>query len=112
GSADFHVRGGLVGGSVYDGPDLPTARSGTLRVAYALVTADNDTVSAGALDLPLRSDWRYGIEIIPDSLDPARQCFGCLGSRAFALAEPYRVAASDSVYIVWGGNSIKDPVVH
>ncbi|MEO8564029.1 MAG: hypothetical protein ABI601_18255 [bacterium] len=47
-----------------------------------------------------------------DSLDPTRYCFGCLGARAFPLAAEYRRSTNDSVWVVWGGNSFKNPVIY
>ena len=106
--SDFRPRGG----GMYDSPEVGTFAAGTLHISYALVTDANQTVSRGELELPLRSDWRYGIDILPDTSDPTRHCFGCMGSRSFALLPEWRAPAFDSVYVVWGGNSIRNPVVY
>jgi hypothetical protein len=109
GPTNFHDRGGV---SFYDSPDLVTATHGTLRFTYALTTSSGDTVSEGTLVLPLRSDWRWGIDVIPDSINPIQQCFGCEGSRSFALAPGFQGPRVDSIFVLWGGNSIKNPVVY
>jgi hypothetical protein len=57
-------------------------------------------------------DWGYAFTIRVDSLDPTRYCFGCLGAHAFPLAAQYRRTVRDSVWVVWGGNSFKNPVVY
>lgn len=96
----------------YHSPELPTLTKGTLRFAYALVEPSGDTVSGGSVDLPLKRDWSYFIDIQADSADPTRFCFGCQGSRPFHLAPQYREPAFDSIYVVWGGNYISDPVIY
>lgn len=109
GPADFTTGGAS---APHRSRELPTRQRGTLRVAFALVAGAGDTVSRGEVELPLRRDWRYGVDIMPDTADPTRFCFGCQGSRAFGLAAAYAGPAADSVYVVWGGNSIKNPVVY
>jgi hypothetical protein len=106
---DFH----LVSGAQYRGPTLQTANHGTLTVSYAfLPLGSGATVSAGAVELPLRRDWGYGIDIRPDTADPRLLCFGCAGSKAFPLAPEFRSFRAESVYVVWGGNSIRHPVIY
>jgi hypothetical protein len=107
-AADFH----LVGGTQYSGPTLQTANDGTLTVSYTLVPAAAAAVSAGAIELPLRKDWGYSVDIRPDTADPRRLCFGCAGSKGFPLAPEFRTLLADSVYVVWGGNSISHPVTY
>lgn len=109
GPADFRSDGGS---APYHTPALPTRTHGTLQLWFALVASTGDTVSSGAIELPLRRDWSYGIDIQADSADPTRTCFGCQGSRVFSLAPAYVQPAFDSVYVWWGGNSISNPVVY
>jgi hypothetical protein len=92
-------------------PMVDTRRSGTLRVAFAL-DAEGGAASQGEVSLPLRSDWTWGIWVQIDSIDPRRTCFGCIDSRAFPLIDRYRRVAADSVWVTWGGNSIKNPVIY
>jgi hypothetical protein len=96
----------------FEGPQVATATRGTLAVRYTLVMPNGTIASEGQVTLDLRSDWGWSVSIHGDTLDPRARCFGCLGSRAFALAEPYRSTAADSVYIVWSGNSIGKYVVY
>lgn len=46
------------------------------------------------------------------TVDPIRQCFGCFGSVAFDLLPAYRTVDHDSIWVVWGGNSISNPVTY
>ncbi len=96
----------------YHSPSLATRTEGTLRFSFALVGPSGDTVSSGAVDLPLRRDWSYEIDIQADSADPARSCFGCQGSRPFPLSAEYQGPTLDSVYVIWGGNYISQPVMY
>ena len=107
--ADFQ----LVGGTQHKGPALQTTNHGTLTVSYALIPLGSSVaVSAGAIELPLKKDWSYGVDIHADTANPSRSCFGCSGSRAFPLAPNFRSSRADSVYMVWGGNSITNPVIY
>jgi hypothetical protein len=91
--------------------ELLTATKGTLTVSYVLI-APTDEQSRGSVSLDLRRDWIWGVDITIDSLDPARMCFGCLGSKSFPLPAAYRRSARDSVWMTWGGNSIRNPVIY
>lgn len=92
---------------------LETASGGTLTITYALaVSGTLATASSGSIELPLRQDWIYGVDIRADTTDPRRLCFGCIGSKAFSLAPEFRSAEAESVYVVWGGNSISHPVIY
>ena len=90
--------------------DTPT--SGTARVAFTVVLPGGREASAGEVTVALRGDWSWGFELIAATEDPARVCFGCYGSKAFALPADLRAAGGDSLWLVWGGNSIKHPVVY
>jgi len=68
------------------------------------------SIATGSLELPLRSDWRYGVTVQVDSTDPARYCLGCIGSLAFALRPGVGRSVRDSLWLSWGGNSISNPV--
>lgn len=69
-------------------------------------------LSQGTVLLPRRSDWKWGVDIITSTTDPRRTCLGCFGSQAFPLLAGYRTPEHDSVWVVWGGNSISNPVVY
>ena len=92
-------------------PEIATRTSGDAEVRFRL-QAGEEVVSEGAIILPLRQDWRWGVDIHSATTDPKLQCFGCVGSRAFALAPAYRSVNRDSIWLVWGGNSISNPVVY
>jgi hypothetical protein len=47
-----------------------------------------------------------------DSTNPTRLCFGCIGARAFPLAAAYQRTERDSVWLIWGGNYIRNPVIY
>ena len=103
----------LAGGDQYNGPSVATANHGTMVVSYTLATTGSPTsVSSGSIELPLRNDWIYGVDIRADTADPRRLCLGCSGSKAFSLAPEFRSARADSVFLVWGGNSISHPVIY
>ena len=105
------LRGADIGANGREGRVLSTRTEGTLRVGFRFATGQT-VASEGAVELPLRPDWQYGVTFHVDSLNPTRGCFGCQGSRAFALAAAHRRGARDSLWVVWGGNFIDNPVIY
>lgn len=85
------------------GPDL--------ELNYQLESG-GEVLSSGSVILPRRSDWSWGVTISARTTDPGEGCFGCFGSTAFSLAPAFRAVDRDSVWLVWAGNSISDPVIY
>jgi hypothetical protein len=85
------------------GPDL--------ELQYRLESG-GEVLSSGSITLPRRQDWSWGVTIWARTTDPLEGCFGCFGSAAFSLAQAFRAVDRDSVWLVWGGNSISNPVVY
>jgi hypothetical protein len=93
-------------------PDVAIATSGPdLTLSYRLET-EAGPLSTGSVTLPRRSDWAWHVTISAATTDPALLCFGCIGSHGFGLAEAFRAPERDSIWVVWGGNSISNPVVY
>lgn len=90
-----------------------TATAGELKVRFKLLDGEK-LISSGQFEMPLRSDWAWDIDFqsSPARRDPLDGCFGCFGAKVFALTEGYGMLPSDSLYVIWGGNSIKNPVVY
>ena len=95
-----------------------TATAGSLRVAFALNQPDGDRLANGNLQLDLREDWKWSVSVRADnaSHDPLRDCMGCFGYRSFpidttALEEEYP-SSPDSIYVVWGGNTLDNDRVY
>lgn len=91
--------------------EFETRTSGTLTVDVTLADAGG-TFAAGEVEIPLRSDWRWGVSLHLGDDNPHDRCFGCFGYESFAIAEAHRDSPADSLWVVWGGNSISDPVVY
>jgi hypothetical protein len=107
----FHGADSAIAGTFWRSPELNTPTSGTLTVAYELRTAGG-LASAGGVSLQMRRDWTWGVDVRVDSANPIRTCFGCAGSKGFMLAPFAQRTPKDSVWVVWGGNSISRPVVY
>ncbi|HET7188479.1 MAG TPA: hypothetical protein VFI52_10000 [Gemmatimonadaceae bacterium] len=105
------LSGPDIGASWSEGREFATATSGSLHLAFKFA-GGSVVASEGAVDVPLRTDWSYDFTLSVDSLDPTRFCIGCMGHRAFPLDAAYRVSPRDSVWLVWGGNYIKNPVIY
>jgi hypothetical protein len=89
---------------------LPTRTSGILRIEVCLYLNGEVTETSGAIELSLRNDWRWGVDLFIQENDPIDVCFGCFGSEAFDLDPVLGFDANERLYIVWGGNSISNPV--
>jgi hypothetical protein len=95
----------------WSSPELETKNAGTLLVKYQCKDPEGALVSAGQLKLGLRKDWRWGIDIFHREQNPYHMCMGCFGYESFPILNPaYMSSDSDSVFVVWGGNSISNPV--
>lgn len=97
------------GSKSYVGP-FQTATSGTLRITAQLLDTNDEVAISETVKLPLKSDWEYGITVAVGAKDPINLCFGCQGSKAVAINSKLNFSETDSLFIVWGGNSISNPV--
>lgn len=82
-------------------PWLETGSEGKLTISFAVAGR-----AVGELVLDLRSDWGWEVQFHLTDTDPGATCFGCDGSTSYPFDGPTRL------WLVWGGNSITDPVVH
>lgn len=111
--ADGHRTWQLSGADVTaESVRLKTATSGTLEVAFRLVTTVEGEVGSGQLELDLRPDWFWAVTFRPDDQDPTEGCFGCLEHFVFPLSEAVQTSSQDSMHVVISGNSISNPVVY
>lgn len=92
----------------YTTGSFETASSGTARVSCTLSNAQTRTTGTARIDL--RADFAFGVDCLVADSNPYRECIGCLGYEAVALAPALNLPASDSLFIVWGGNFNEDPV--
>lgn len=93
-------------------PIIETATDGKLTVEFQLLDSETEQkISEGDFKLDLKEDWRYSFYILSDSAeaDPTEGCFGCGGYFSFAYSID-NSSSEDSLYVVWGGNSISNPV--
>lgn len=89
-----------------------TPDAGTLRIEAVLKRPGEAALATGTIDLEIRDDWIWGVGIFLTDENPTEMCFGCIGYEAFAIPEGLTGAPQDSLFMVWGGNSISDPVVY
>ena len=107
--SDFRPRSGNATPSTEEveistsGPDL--------ELTYRLQSAGTE-ISSGSVTLPRKSDWQWGVTVFSATTDPQENCFGCIGSQVFPLIEAFRPPQQDSIWVVWGGNSIDDPAIY
>lgn len=93
-----------------------TASSGSLDVSFEITSAHQEEIANGTFQLPLREDWEWSISFRADSAsaDPLVGCLGCSGFHTFEIdttaASPSSRSGQDSIYVVWGGNSLGNPV--
>lgn len=96
--------------SRFDTREFRTPTSGTLIVDVTIAEA-GEVIATGMVELPLRPDWGWGVDLFLGDRNPTDTCFGCVDYRAFGVAEGHRDSPADSLWVVWGGNSISNPVV-
>jgi hypothetical protein len=89
-----------------------TAKRGTLKIKCVVLLDGERTQTRGSVELPLRSDWRWGVDFFIRDDDPAHTCFGCFGSVSYELDPRLGFGEGKKLYIVWGGNSISNPVIY
>jgi hypothetical protein len=97
-------------GSRRDTRVFGTRTAGELVTSFWLLQG-SDTLSSGELRIELRSDWAWNIGFLRADEDPSGTCFGCVGAAPYELAPSAQAVPTDSLWLVWGGNSISDPVV-
>jgi hypothetical protein len=88
-------------------PWIATDTKGRLEVKV-MVTDATGATAGGAFDLELRDDWHWNVMLTQYPHDPQIGCMGCFGSHRFTTS----VAQDWSMWAVWGGNSISNPVVY
>lgn len=98
-------------GAISRWPRFETRQRGMMLVSVILERSPGDTLATGGVVLPLRQDWRWGVDILVAQPSLANSCLGCEGVRAFALRSQNPAGQADSLYLTWGGNSISKPVV-
>lgn len=95
-----------------------TATAGHLQVAFTLERPDGTLISDGRVQRELRENWSWHVTLRTDSAsaNPVRGCFGCVGYHSFPIdttvLDKEYPSSPDSVYVVWGGNRIDDPVTY
>jgi hypothetical protein len=89
-----------------------TRRSGKLEVKIALADVAHGLLPEGQFELPIKSDWRWGIDLVPDTLNPYYGCFGCSEWHEFDVAAKDSTLKGVSLFVLVGGNSISNPVLY
>lgn len=91
---------------------IRTANSGTMRIDFVIYHNGEATNTSGTLELDLKKDWRYSVNLHIGENDPFDVCFGCMGSDEYDLDPVLGYAGEENLYVVWGGNYISDPVIY
>ena len=66
----------------------------------------------GTVGLALAAGWEYTVDCAVGDENPAAACFGCQGTRAFALDPALGRPPSDSLFVTWSGVDPENPVVY
>lgn len=82
------------------------------RTSVACTVSDGTAATRGAVLLDLEPGWRYAVQCAVGEANPADACFGCRGAEAFALDPALDLSATDSLFVVWGGDPIDEPVLY
>ncbi len=62
-----------------------TRTQGTLELLFKVLSPQNNVLSSGELDLELKEDWRWEVNLRPGEkdYDPLEDCFGCITYHTF-----------------------------
>ena len=100
-------------------PNLPnysqsfvTPKSGNIKVKFTLLDSTGLHSNSGNISLPVKSDWRWSVDFVLSNRNPFNSCFGCIGYSSFKVDSVFQKSNEDSLFVVWGGNSIKSPVIY
>ena len=106
-------------GSDFGTPEAPTysqwfetAKSGSIQAIATLKDSTGYHTSSDTVSLDIRSDWVWDVTVVLDNRNPYYGCCGCIGYRTYRVDTVFQRSASDSLFVVWGGNSIKNPVIY
>jgi hypothetical protein len=91
-------------------PRYPTRTSGTMKVTITL-TRDGRTAAVDTLELPLKTDWIWGVAVHAAAENPMQSCIGCMGAHRQPLPADLARVPGEAMWIVWSGNSIRNPGV-
>lgn len=89
-----------------------TPDRGTLEIDVVLARPGEPPLATTSVALEIRRDWIWGVGVFLTDANPADECFGCTGHRAVALPDTLTPETQDSLFVVWAGNSINEPVVY
>jgi hypothetical protein len=90
--------------------DIP--KSGNVEVKFILSDSTGVQLNSGSVSLAIKSDWRWTVTLSLSNHNPFYMCFGCIGYSSFAVDSVFKKLNGDSLFVVWGGNSIKHPVIY
>lgn len=94
------------------GEPLDTPTRGTLEITVVLARPGEAPMASTTVALEIREDWLWGVDVHLSDQNPTQGCFGCLGHEAVAVPDDLIPEVADSLFVVWGGNSISSPVVY
>ena len=90
-----------------------TSTNGNVFILFEIKDSANSIISKGEYSIPLKEDWAWSVDIFHSSLNPMVVCFGCFGSKSFPILDSaYIINDNDSIFVVYGGNSISHPVIY
>ena len=92
--------------------EFETGTSGTFPIDFTLLHGGVATTTAGTVGLPLRGDWMWGVDFFLSEADPTLTCFGCMGRLEFDVDPVLGYPPEVKLWVVWGGNSISNPVLY
>jgi hypothetical protein len=89
-----------------------TRQSGTMSISFIVMGDGGPSKTQGSIDISLKQDWSWSVNFHIATNDPAETCFGCAGSEAFDLDPDLLYDPEKSLFLVWGGNWISNPVIY
>lgn len=91
---------------------VDTPRAGMIGIHVVLREPGGTLLAETDVGLAIRSDWEWDVTVQLADRNPTEMCFGCIGHVAVPVPADLIPDVPDSLYVVWGGNWIHNPVVY
>jgi len=107
---DFNLNG-----ATYNSKKIRTMKSGELELDFAIYDGTSRQVEPdveGTITLDLKPDWAWSVDFVISDMNPFNYCMGCSGYESYVLPETLKRNENDTLFVIWGGNSIKHPVIY
>jgi len=107
---DLHTYDFILNNATRTAGPITTPKFGSMHIACTIFLGGVATNTEGSIELSLKPDWIWGVNFHIQENTPVDVCFGCFGYVEYVLVPALGFGSNMKLWIVWGGNSISNPV--